>query len=177
MKYCFLLIPLLLSSCITTRQLEAEKAFYQLQISQLQAQNKPLFEIVAQDNQKEMVFSNVAAIRVYHPESNKNKAAQYMHRDYSAPWTALAGTALSIGIPAYAAYKTVDSLARNAGSTSMITNSGEGNILTSGSSVVGDAIQTDSSISGSYNPETNHTNTETTTTTNTRTEYIQDDGI
>lgn len=128
-----------LAGCMSSKQLEAELAFYKLQEAQIQHKQqqdaKPLFELVAADGSKDIVLQNVSALRVYQPTglsegSNKPTLHQYAQRDYAAPWVGLAGSALQLAIPAFAAYKTIDSVARNAGTT--ITNAGAGSVTTGG---------------------------------------------
>ncbi|MFW6219389.1 MAG: hypothetical protein ACOC33_00845 [bacterium] len=132
MKNVFFIIIILvlpLSGCITTNQLEAEKSYYQLQAMKIkEQQNQPLFELESHDSSKPIIMENVAAIRVFQPSNNSQSHTnfqQYRHRDYISPWTNLLGKAISIGVPAFAAYKTIDSLAKNAGSSTNYSSGGD----------------------------------------------------
>jgi hypothetical protein len=63
-------------------------------------QSTPLFEIIAQNQDKPMIFDNVARIVVYTPPpSNGPVLQQYQHRDYAQPWIGLLGNVLSVAVP------------------------------------------------------------------------------
>ncbi len=169
-KFYILLMFLIfiLSGCMTTNQLEAEKSYYQLQAMKIQAQNnqnsQPLFELVSHDSSKPIIMENVAAIRVFQPPtqntSNSTNFQQYRHQDYVTPWTNLLGRTISLAVPAFAAYKTIDSLAKNVGSSTNYTSGGDmdvrGNTSTVASgqgSFIDQSVLTDSSTNyqDSYN--------------------------
>jgi hypothetical protein len=94
------LVLLLLIGCgPTAAQLAAEKDYYTAFTANKQ-QSTPLFEILAQDPAKPMIFDNVARITVYTPPpSNGPVLQQYQHRDYAAPWIGLIGNVLSVAVP------------------------------------------------------------------------------
>ena len=123
MKKLILLISIIiLSGCMTHNQLEAEKAFYQMQAasmrSQQQAAAQPLWEMKSQQEGKPIVLENVDYIRVYQPvqqSQQQQQIVQYGQQDYVSPWTNLLGKAISIAVPAYAAYKVIDTLSANTG--------------------------------------------------------------
>lgn len=150
-KYILTILSLVFigSGCVTANQKELELKYYETQQalieSKQQQESRPLFEIVSKDNDKPMVFENVSSIRVFQPDMKSDTPLvlrQYKQTDYMAPWIGLLNRGLSIGIPAYAAYKTIDSVASHAGNT--YTSSGEGNFT------VGDTTNTNSG-DGSFN--------------------------
>jgi len=126
-----LILFLLLPGCITTNQLEAERAYYQMQTAVIQQHEaQPLWEMKSQDPSKPIVLENVAYIRVFQPSTQQqNRPAQYQQTNYVAPWVGLLGNALSVAIPVWGAVKIVDTLAKNAGDTFNLNAQGDHNAL------------------------------------------------
>jgi len=139
------------SGCMSANQLAAEKSYYQMQadikryemvleqerirsqakqLEQLQSQKT--LEIKTVDPNKPIVLENVEINAYALPQipqqpviinsGNQQQIPQYVQRDYAAPWLGLVGDALKFIVPAVAAYKIIDSVGKNAG-TSM-TNYG-----------------------------------------------------
>jgi len=140
---------------MTHNQLEAERAFYQMQAVALkqkqQQEAQPLWEMKSSDNNEPIVISNVDYIRVYQPlqqsANDQVQIQQYRQMDYISPWTNLIGKIAGIAIPAYAAYKVIDSVASNSGEQTYMNNYG----ANSQQSITGDTSLTSSSVGGNLN--------------------------
>ena len=152
-KIIILFMVVMLSGCMTHNQLEAEKAFYQMQTasirSQQQAAAQPLWEMKSQQEGKPIVLENVDYIRVYQPiqqSQQQQQMVQYRQQDYVSPWTNLLGKAISLAIPAYAAYKIIDTVSTNTGTHTNMNNYG----ANSQQSIAGDT-----SISGATGGDIN----------------------
>jgi hypothetical protein len=135
-KICsiILILTLALMGCgPTANQLAGEKAFYEAKVALSKAaSSQPVFEMVSGDPTKPIVLENVSAIRVFQlPAGNSGESlSQYQQRDYAQPWINLVGTALSVGLPWWGAYKMVGAVADvipKTGNTNTITTTGDGN--------------------------------------------------
>lgn len=159
-----LLIPLvlLLCSCMTANQLEAEKAYYQM-LTAKQAQTTPLVRLDVADPAKPI---NLKTIEVFAPPSN-TPVAQYQQRDYVGPWLRVVSAAL----PWIGVWGVAHEMGKAAGDTISNYNqtvSGTGNsasvktsAMSTGAMGDGNSLTGMSEVQDSYNPTT------TTTTTST----------
>lgn len=146
-----IILCLFLSGCMSTNQLAAEQSYYQMQADikrfemtleqeRIRAQSKQLEQLQSQktleiktvDPSKPIVLENVEINAYALPQipqqpviinsGNQQQIPQYVQRDYAAPWLGLVGDALKFIVPAVAAYKIIDSVGKNSGTT--MTNYG-----------------------------------------------------
>jgi hypothetical protein len=127
-------------------QVTAEQSFYASKVMiAKQASSQPIFEMTASDSKQPIVLQNVSAFRVFQASSSSGNdgLAQYVHRDYAAPWINLLGSTLSVALPWYGAYKMVGAIADvipKTGNATTLTNTinGDGNTQTNKTQIAGD---------------------------------------
>jgi len=118
----------------TANQLAGERAFYEAKVSlSRQTSSQPIFEMTAGDPNQPIVLQNVSAIRVFQLPANaaNDGLSQYAQKDYAQPWLNIVGTALSVGLPWWGAYKMVGAVADVVGKTGNVTNTGNTTTTTS----------------------------------------------
>lgn len=98
MKKILCIIAILaLTGCMTQRQLESEKAFYEhlTSVAALQ-QAQPIFRMTPEKAGEPIVISNVKSFEVFSPPPPLGDfAKQYQHRDFTPAWVPAAFNAVA----------------------------------------------------------------------------------
>ena len=134
MKKALCIIAILaLTGCMTQRQLEAEKAFYEhLTAVAAVQQSTPIFKMTPAKEGEPIVISNVKAFEVFNPPPPLGDfAKQYQHRDFTPAWVPpLLGTIGNVGLVYGVGYSIKKALDSGNGSTYYQNVSGTGNTAT-----------------------------------------------
>lgn len=98
MKKIFCIIAILaLTGCMTQRQYDAEKAYYEhlTAVAALQ-QAQPIFRMTPETAGEPIVISNVKSFEVFNPPPPLGDfARQYQHRDFTPAWVPAAFNAIA----------------------------------------------------------------------------------
>jgi len=96
-KALFIIAILALTGCMTQRQYDAEKAFYDhlTAVAALQ-QAQPIFRMTPEKAGEPIVISNVKSFEVFNPPAPlADFARQYQHRDFTPAWVPAAFNAIA----------------------------------------------------------------------------------
>ena len=167
---------ILLTGCMTTNMLEAEKAYYQATVQMQQARAaQPLFELTPALPDQPIVLGNVGSFKVYAPVSgSERELSQYKQTDYVGPWLRVVSAAL----PWIGVWGIAHEIGKAAGDTITSYNqsvSGSGNTATTRTSSIATGNMGDGNSLTGMSETSDSYNTTTTTTTTSTDDHSTDD--